>query len=608
MRGCCEADADCRESERCSARGTCELARCVSAEDVSACELALCPGPNCPDPSTGAAPTCSDGVQNGEEADVDCGAACPARCSAGSACEANADCASFNCDSGVCSTATCADAILNQDESDTDCGGGCAPCASGAVCSSDADCGADLFCPPTLRVCTDISCQDGVTNGDEILTDCGGGVCPGCPPGTACEAAEDCESGICGVDGECSAPSCEDDVRNQDETGADCGGICSAGCTSGTPCREAADCDSGVCGTAGCAPGVAECCQQPSCSDGVQNGNEPSIDCGSAASCGLCVVGEPCSANAQCQTGLCEGTCRPPPCADGLLSGSESDVDCGGADPTCARCADGDSCRADSDCGSGDCEGGACISCADGRENGTETDVDCGGPNPSCRRCPLTDDCLVDSDCASDECTGGVCVAFSCNDGIQNGTETGIDCGGNDPECARCPDGSACVQSSDCSNQNCLGGTCISCGDGVINGTETDIDCGGADPFCIRCQAGQLCRVDSDCDLQGRASGACVDGRCCGGSTTHCTRCAERLSPVTDCASPQQGVDAAGVVNCSNFLQCLAANPDVCSTRNAPGCSGDNPADACPHNNFGGNAGTGLTRANQVLQNAGCQL
>jgi hypothetical protein len=53
----------------------------------------------------------------------------------------------------------------------------------------------------------------------------------------------------------------------------------------------------------------------------------------------------------------------------------------------------------------------------------------------------------------------------------------------------------------------------------------------------------------------------------------------------------------------------LSSNAARCPTRNTPGCSGDDQVnDACPHNNFGGNAGTGLTRANQVLQNAGCQL
>jgi hypothetical protein len=63
------------------------------------------------------------------------------------------------------------------------------------------------------------------------------------------------------------------------------------------------------------------------------------------------------------------------------------------------------------------------------------------------------------------------------------------------------------------------------------------------------------------------------------------------------------------VAYCNAFLSCLINNPTRCPTRNTPGCSGDDQVnDACPHNNFGGNAGTGLTRVNQVLQNAGCQL
>ena len=108
----------------------------------------------------------------------------------------------------------------------------------------------------------------------------------------------------------------------------------------------------------------------------------------------------------------------------------------------------------------------------------------------------------------------------------------------------------------------------------------------------------------------GTAAGpACVSGRCCGGGQGDCTRCAERLSPAIDCGSPEAGVDPIGIDNCGRFLQCLADNPGVCSTRNAPGCSGDDQVnDACPHNNFGGNAGTGLVRANQVLSDAQCQL
>ncbi|MDC8002423.1 M43 family zinc metalloprotease [Aureisphaera galaxeae] len=52
----------------------------------------------------------------------------------------------------------------------------------------------------------------------------------------------------------------------------------------------------------------------------------------------------------------------------------------------------------------------------------------------------------------------------TCTDGIQNGNETGVDCGG--PDCAPCPE--------------------PTCTDGIQNGNETGVDCGG--PDCDPCQ------------------------------------------------------------------------------------------------------------------------
>ncbi|MCZ2102568.1 MAG: T9SS type A sorting domain-containing protein, partial [Chitinophagales bacterium] len=78
----------------------------------------------------------------------------------------------------------------------------------------------------------------------------------------------------------------------------------------------------------------------------------------------------------------------------------------------------------------------ACPTCNDGIKNGKETGIDCGGPD--CPACP------------------------TCNDGIKNGKETGIDCGG--PDCPACP----------------------TCNDGIQNGEETGIDCGG--PDCVPCK------------------------------------------------------------------------------------------------------------------------
>jgi hypothetical protein len=456
----------------------CEQAQlCTSLDEVSVCQLELCPGPNCPDnpPAT----SCSDGVQNGGESGIDCGGPCPEACAAPAA-------------------PSCEDQLRNQDETAVDCGGSCTTkCSQGQTCRVDTDCSAPLLCSPSSQVCTPISCADGQQNGDEILVDCGGGACPGCPIGTACSNASDCASSICAL-GACRAsPLCEDEEQN----------------------------------------------------------------------------------------------------------GEETDVDCGGSDPGCARCADGAACDEDADCARNDCAQGVCISCQDSVQNGGETDVDCGGANPGCARCGLTRDCALDRDCQSGNCSGGVCVAFSCDDDQQNGNETGVDCGGNGPGCGPCPNGSGCRVAADCASGLCSGGECVSCNDDTRNGLETDVDCGGSGS-CARCEAGFTCAVDGDC-----TSGACVDGRCCGGNQGDCTRCAERLSQTIDCDAPQAGQDSTGVANCRAFLQCLASNPVVCPTRNAPGCSGDNQAaDACPHNDYGGNAGTGLTRANQVLQNAGCQL
>jgi hypothetical protein len=42
-------------------------------------------------------------------------------------------------------------------------------------------------------------------------------------------------------------------------------------------------------------------------------------------------------------------------------------------------------------------------------------------------------DCTLAADCASGVCTSNVCAAASCSDGVRNGSELGIDCGGACP-------------------------------------------------------------------------------------------------------------------------------------------------------------------------------
>lgn len=102
--------------------------------------------------------------------------------------------------------------------------------------------------------------------------------------------------------------------------------------------------------------------------------------------------------------------------------------------------------------------------CDDNIQNGNETGVDCGGTCPACPSC--TDGILNNGETEID-CGGPICNACpSCNDGILNNGETGIDCGG--PNCSACP----------------------SCNDGILNNGETAIDCGG--PNCAACICNDL--------------------------------------------------------------------------------------------------------------------
>ena len=132
-------------------------------------------------------------------------------------------------------------------------------------------------------------------------------------------------------------------------------------------------------------------------------------------------------------------------------------------------------------------------SCNDGIQNGDETGIDCGG---SCNKCTGTETQTPDIKPAQK----------NCSDDAKNGDETDVDCGGS---CDRCANEMHCEQNSDCLSDNCVGGTCEPksplCVDGELSGDETDIDCGGS---CGKCANGMHCRSDEDC------SGFC-DGDIC---------------------------------------------------------------------------------------------
>lgn len=407
--------------------------------------------------STGTTPTCTDGIQNGQETGVDCGGpTCPA-------------------------CPTCNDGIQNGLETGIDCGGNCPAC-------------------PT--------CSDGVQNGLETGVDCGGPNCPACP-------------------------TCNDGIQNGQETGIDCGG---------PTCPACSTCNDGI--QNGLETGVdcgGNCPACPTCTDGIQNGQETGVDCGgpSCPSCGTNVV-ETLLGGYFFETGWdgwtrggsnaarYSGSASP----EGQFSiriSSVSSESSSFSSPT-LNLAGLDSVKIQFMFRTTSVENGESFllryfngsqwqtiqtytagthfvnntlytrtfklaaglvnnarfrfqaaasdtydriyidaveirgydttngsSCNDGIQNGQETGIDCGGP--SCPACP------------------------TCNDGIQNGQETGVDCGGNCPACPTCADG---IQNGQETGVDCGGNcpACPTCSDGIQNGQETGVDCGGNCPPC----------------------------------------------------------------------------------------------------------------------------
>ncbi len=148
------------------------------------------------------------------------------------------------------------------------------------------------------------SCNDGELNGSESDLDCGGDCARKCDDGELCQVGEqDCKNRVCGNDGRCLAAACNDDLQNGDETALDCGGSCTAKCAVGSGCELGdRDCESGVCDGAGS-------CAEPTCNDGVKNGDEVDVDC-AGSSCGLCGPLAACTLPDSCASGLCSnGAC-----------------------------------------------------------------------------------------------------------------------------------------------------------------------------------------------------------------------------------------------------------------------------------------------------------
>ena len=343
-------------------------------------------------------------------------------------------------------------------------------------------------------------CSDAKQDGSETDTDCGGGICAACAIGKQCNTGSDCDSGAC-VSHRCDAlpAQCSNGTKDGNETDVDCGGgeLPRLRQRQGVPHRQRLR---------------QQRLHQPrvrdsarACSDGMKNGSETDVDCGGDACRDVrrrqeLPIGER----------LRRGDLRQRPvrhaaraCTDGAKDGDETDVDCGGG--TCAPVRRRQGLRGrHATAPAAAARNHVCAAppaqCIDGVKNGSETDVDCGGGG--CAACANGKACAARHRLPERRlCQRRAAPAppAQCTDGVKDGSETDVDCGGG--RCPACADGKACTAGADCPSGTCASGKCASpsaqCIDGVKDGSETDVDCGGG--TCPACVNGKSCGVNSDC-------------------------------------------------------------------------------------------------------------
>ncbi len=169
--------------------------------------------------------------------------------------------------------------------------------------------------------------------------------------------------------------------------------------------------------------------------------------------------------------------------------------------------------------------------------------------------CSTDADCPSLSECATRGCESGECATTSLTP-AGTACTPGVVCDGM----GICVD---CVVDSDCQvPATCMQNMCVSCVDGLKNGDETGIDCGGQD--CQTC-AGDACSNSNDC-----LSGYCVDGVCCSASCIGVCMTCNATGNAGDCINVPAGQEDPGTCGatkaCTVDGSCLLKNGQACMT------------------------------------------
>ncbi len=529
----------------------------------------------------------------------------------GAACSCHDECSSSHCVDGVCCTSTCSGPCLACNLPGT--AGLCTPVPDGLPPVVPTQCPQQPLSSCGL---------DGLCNGH--------GGCRRYPDGTMCEPGKCQGSSLTGAKqcsaGQCSAPvtvTCSpygcDPATNRcfvSCTGDNqcAGDVCKAGScgkkASGATCAAAAECESGHCVDGVCCNSA---CGGPcvSCREPGKWGQCSPVPIGHVDTRGVCQRQAPETCG---QTGVCNGV--------------------GG----CARHASGTVCRPASCSGAsfvppsvcdglGSCLPSAPISCApfmcanNACRGSCANTADCIAPNScqngSCGKKGLGQVCQQSAECQSNQCVDGVCCDSACTgrcqfcalpgslgrcvnvpadvadpraaagetDGARVCTDEGVESCGNNGRCdgqGGCqsyPNGSICqAESCDAGANRYAVGTCR-------NGACTVSARSCAPNRCNGSRCGQRCSEDSQC----ATPNVCVKGSC--GKKPNGEPCSDATA--AECASGicAQGVCCASACTGSCVSCALPQSAGVCTP--VPNGTPD-PAGGCPDQSSSSCRGDGL--------------
>ena len=201
------------------------------------------------------------------------------------------------------------------------------------------------------------------------------------------------------------------------------------------------------------------------------------------------------------------------------------------------------------ECTSGaDCDSGVCLEqecqvpvCTDGVQNGSETDVDCGG---TCAKCAAGQGCQVPGDCSTGQCDGATCQALK---GLGEACEETDECEAA-YQCLTAGDQKVCSQlcTDSCPGDfACFRRVCVSssyCDDPDGDGFGVGPGCTGT--VCDQCDSRATC-VD-----QGNFNFACVCNEGYTGDGISCQDFDECASGVDDCAERASCTNTMGGYEC----------------------------------------------------------